>query len=124
MKQDPDNGVEVFAEQYARGKLEATHVSVTPVDKLNFGYDLEAETRAGEKICVEVKGQSHDQEVELKGNELDAADIHKNSFYLCIVSSIPENPTMYMVKNPTAPGVGKKDKLTVSVNTWKASKWP
>ena len=84
---------------------------------------MEAETKSGEKIHVEVKGQSHDQDVELKGNELDAADAHKDSFYLCVVSAIPENPTMYMVKNPAAPGVGKKDKLTIPANIWKASKW-
>lgn len=123
VKQSPDNGVEVFAEHYARAMLEATYAKITPVDKLNLGYDVEAETQTGKKICIEIKGQSHDQDVELKGNELDAADIHKDSFYLCVVSSIPENPTMHMVNNPAAPGVGKKDKLTIPVSTWKAAKW-
>jgi len=124
VKDAPDNGVEELAMNYAKEKLNPKCRSVTPVDKRNFGYDIEAETQTGEKMCIEVKGQSHDQDVELKGNEVEAADTHKDSFYLCVVSSIPENPTMHMVKNPAAPGVGKKDKLTIPVSTWKVAKWP
>lgn len=123
VKDAPDNGVEEFAMNYAKEKLNFKCSSVTPVEKRNFGYDIEAETQTGEKMRIEVKGQSHDQDVELKGNEVEAADTHKDSFCLCVVSSIPENPAMHMVKNPAAPGVGKKDKLTILVNTWKVTKW-
>jgi len=122
VKKSPDNGVEVFAEHYAMEKLRATCISIIPVDKLNFGYDLEAEAVTGEKMRVEVKGQSHDQDVELKGNELDAADAHKDSFYLCVVSSIPENPKVHMVKNPAAKGI--KDKVTIPIDIWKTSIYP
>lgn len=124
VKDSPDNGVEEFAMSYAEEKLKASCKNVKPVEKRNFGYDIEAEANTRERMHVEVKGQSHDQEVELKGNEVEAADKHKDSFYLCVVSSIPENPTMHMVKNPAAPGVGKKDKLTIPIDTWKVAKWP
>lgn len=122
VKKSPDNGVEVFAEHYAMEKLGATCISIIPVDKLNFGYDLEADAETGEKMRVEVKGQSHDQDVELKGNELDAADTHKDSFYLCVISSIPENPKVHMVKNPAAKGI--KDKVTIPIDIWKTSPYP
>lgn len=123
VNEKPNNGVEVFAENWAKEELGSDYKNVTPVDKLRLGYDMEAETQTGEKIRIEVKGQSHDQDVELKGNELDAADIYKDSFYLCVVSSIPETATMYLVNNPAAPGVGKKDKLTIPANIWKQAKW-
>ena len=123
VKKNPDNGVEVFAENYAMDKLQSNYVNVTKVDKLNFGYDIRAETKNGEEVCFEVKGQSQDHDVELTGNELDSADIHKDFFYLCVISSVPESPSIYLVNNPSAPGVGKKDKLTIPLNVWKAAKW-
>jgi len=73
---------------------------------------------------IEVKGQSSERDVELTDNETEAADKHKDAFYLCVVSSIPNDPAMHMVKNPAAPGVGKKDKLTILVDIWKAAIWP
>jgi hypothetical protein len=124
VKDAPINGVEEFAMNYVEEKLKACCKSVTRVDKRNFGYDLEAKTHGGEKMHVEVKGQTSDKDVELTSNETEAADKYKDAFYLCVVSSIPENPAIHMVKNPAAPGVGKKDKLTIPVNTWKAAKWP
>ena len=124
IKDAPVNGVEVFAEDYTEQKLkEKGYTNVVHVDKMKFGYDIQTKAQGGQVIYVEVKGQSHDQDVELKGNEVEAADTYKDSFYLCVVSPIPENPTMHMVKNPAAPGVGKKDKLTILVNTWKVTKW-
>ncbi len=124
VKNAPDNGVEEFAMNYAEEKLNANCKSTACVDKRNFGYDIEAETQTGEKMRIEVKGQSSEGPVELTGNETEAADKYKEAFYVCVVSSIPENPAMYMVKNPAAPGMGKKDKLTISVNVWKTAKWP
>ena len=123
VKNAPDNGVEEFAIKYALEKLKAIYRKVAPVEKRNFGYDIEAETQTGDKICIEVKGQSHAQDVELTGNEVEAADMHKDLFYLCVVSDIPETPAMYKVENPAAPGVGKKDKLTIPTTIWKAKKW-
>jgi hypothetical protein len=120
----PNNGVEVFAENYVEDKLkENGYTHVEPVDKLKLGYDRKAKTPKGEQIYIEVKGQATDHDVELKGHEVEAADTHKDSYFLCIISSIPENPAMHMVKNPAAPGVGEKDKLTIPVNKWKATRW-
>jgi hypothetical protein len=107
---------------YAKEKLNAHYKSVTLVDKRNFGYDIEAETQTGEKMHVEVKGQSSEKDVELTDNETKAADKHKDTFYLCVVSSIPKNPSMYMVKDPSR--VGNKDKLTIPVDIWKIATWP
>lgn len=120
VKDSPVNGVEVFAENYAEKKLkEKGYTSIVHVDKMKFGYDMQAKMPSGEAIHIEVKGQSYDQEVELKGNEVEAADIYKDSFYLCVVSSIPENPALHLLKNPAL--VGKKEKLTIPINIWKAS---
>jgi len=125
VKDSPVNGVEVFAENYAEEKLkENGYRNVVHVDKMKFGYDIQAETPNGERTYVEVKGQTQDHEVELKDNEVQAADSHKDSFHLCVVSSIPETPTMHMVRNPAAPGIGKKDKLTIPIDIWKVARWP
>lgn len=124
VRKEPDNGVEVFAMNWAEEKLKSFYKNVTCVDKMNYGYDLEAEAQTGEVIRIEVKGQSHDRDVELTSSETETADKYTDSFYLCVVSSIPENPTMHMVKNPAAPGVGKKDQLTIPIDIWKAAKWP
>lgn len=125
VKDSPDNGVEVFAENFAREKLEASYTSVIPVDKLNFGYDLEAESKAGEKIRIEVKGKTDDQNVALTSNETDAADKYGDSFYLCVVYSVPESPNIYMVRNPAQ--VVKTIKIILPIeipsSIWKASKW-
>jgi hypothetical protein len=124
VKDAPDNGVEEFAMNYTEEKLKAHCKSLIRVDKRNFGYDIEAETQTGGKMHIEVKGQSSERDVELTDNETEAADKYKDTFYLCVVSPIPNNPAMHMVQNPAAPGVGKKDKLTISVNIWKAANWP
>ncbi len=121
IKDDPDNGVEVFAMHYAIANLEIIYKNVAPVDKLNFGYDIEAETGSGETIRIEVKGLSYERDVELSPNETETADKHKDSFYLCVVSGIPANPSGYLVKNPAV--VGKKEKITIPVSVWKASAW-
>ncbi len=122
IKDAPDNGVEEFAVNYAREQLSAVCKKVMLVDKRNYGYDIEAESQAGERMRVEVKGQSQDHDVELTGNEADAADRHKDTFYLCVVASIPVNSRMHMLRNPAA--VGKRDKLSIPVSIWKSVGWP
>lgn len=123
IKDDPDNGVEEFAMNCAEKKLKLSCRTVVRVDKRNFGYDLEAETLHGVKMHIEVKGQSSENDVELSSNETEAADLYKDNYYLCVVSSIPNNPLIYMVQNPAAPGIGKKDKLTIPIKIWKQSKF-
>jgi len=124
VKHAPDNGVEVFAENYVEGKLrEKGCKNIMRVDKLRLGHDMQAESESGGKMFIEVKGQTHDQDVELTGKEVESADTYQDSFYLCVVSFIPENPTMYVVTNPAKPGIGKKDKLTIPVSIWRTTKW-
>ncbi|HLG37249.1 MAG TPA: DUF3883 domain-containing protein, partial [Nitrososphaera sp.] len=121
VKDAPDNGVEEFAVKYAEDKLKAHYMHITPVEKRNYGYDLEAKTASGETVYIEVKGRTSDTDIELTGNETEAADKHGDTFYLCVVSSIPNHPAIYMVKNPSR--VGKKEKLTIPVKAWKAYPW-
>ena len=125
VKDTPNSGVEVFAMNYAVEKLKTKYKSVIPVEKLNFGYDMVVETQSGEKMFVEVKGQSHDQDVELKDNEAEAAETHKDSFHLCIVASIPEKPTIYMVKNPAKVVKIMKIVLPIKIppSVWKKEIW-
>lgn len=119
IRENPDNGVEQFAINFALEKLKDKYQNVQLVEKLNYGFDIQAETSEGAPIQVEVKGVSGEQDVELTGNEVDAADTYKSSFYLCVVSSIPNSLTIHLVNNPA--GVGKKDKLTIPVEVWKVS---
>jgi hypothetical protein len=123
IKEAPVNGVEIFAENYVEKKLtENKYKNVLHVDKMKLGYDIQAESPKGERVVIEVKGQAFDQDAELTGGETEAADKYKENFYLHVVSSIPDNPSMYVVQNPAAPGVGKKDKLTIPINIWKSGK--
>jgi hypothetical protein len=122
VKDNPADGVEEFAVNFAQEKLKSQYAKVIRVEKLNYGFDLEAETADGRKVQVEVKGQSGEDDVTLTGNETDAADKHKETYYVCVVSEIPEHPESYLLGNPSM--VGKKDKLTIPVAMWKAARWP
>lgn len=121
VKETPDNGVENFAMNYAFEKLKSECSQVTRVDKLNYGYDIEAVAKNGQLMRVEVKGKTKDEDIELDRNETRAADANKDSFYLCVVSSIPENPKGHMVKDPIT--VGTKDRVVISATVWKTSIW-
>jgi hypothetical protein len=121
VKENPDNGVEQFAINFAIDKLKNKYRNTQLVEKLNYGFDIQAENPDGKTIQVEVKGVSVEQDVELTGNEADAADTYKDSFYLCVVASIPNSPTIHLVNNPAQPGIGKKDKLTIPADVWKIS---
>ena len=117
VRESPDNGVEDFAVAYAIERLGSICGKVTRVEKRNYGYDLWAVTNTGENMHVEVKGLSSDNDVELTGNETEAADHHGDTFYLCVVASIPDKPAAYLIRNPSR--LGKKDKLTIPISIWK-----
>ena len=119
VKENPDNGVEQFAVNFVLDKLKSRYKNIQLVEKLNYGFDIQAKTSDGVTIQVEVKGVSSEQDVELTGNEADAADTYRSSFYLCVVASIPNSPAIYLVNDPSS--VGKKDKLTIPVVVWKVS---
>ncbi|MBI4662203.1 MAG: DUF3883 domain-containing protein [Verrucomicrobia bacterium] len=118
VKEAPDNGVEEFAMNFACDRLQAMFRNIQQVEKRNFGYDLEAADQARQKVHIEVKGLSSDADVELTGNEANAADTHRDAFFLCVVSGIPNLPVIRLVQNPAS--VGKKDKLTIREEDWKA----
>ncbi|MBF8268058.1 MAG: hypothetical protein HW388_1566 [Dehalococcoidia bacterium] len=123
VKANPDNGVEIFAENFARQRLSMTFSALLyPVDKLSLGYDLEGSLKSGSKVCIEVKGLTDDRDVELSPNETRSAYTHRNNYYLCVVSGIPNNPTPHLVPDPVV--AGKKEKITVPVGTWKSYRLP
>jgi hypothetical protein len=121
VKLAPDNGVEVFAMKFVEDKLAARFTNIVPVDKLNHGYDMEAEDAASQKVQLEVKGLTAEGNVELTGNEAKAAHIHGMTFYLCVVASIPETPVLHLVRDPDR--VGEKDKLTIRAAEWKRERF-
>jgi hypothetical protein len=118
VKDAPDNGVEVFAMNYAKTVLSSHFKNLVEVDKQNYGYDMAGEDGTGQKVHIEVKGKSADADVELTGNEATVAKTHGSSFYLCVVSGIPEAPLIYLVRDPDKRG--DRDKLTVRTADWKA----
>jgi hypothetical protein len=122
IKDAPDSGVEEFGVNYAEEILKINYKSVNRVEKRKVGYDLEVYTKGDKLMRVEVKGLSSENDVELTPHETDTADIFKENYYLCVVYSIPNNPEVYLVRNPAAPGVGKKDKLTIPIKIWKKAK--
>jgi hypothetical protein len=122
VREAPENGVEVFAMNYSKEKLASKFQNIIEVDKLNHGYDMEAEDGPGNKVQIEVKGQSVDEDIELTPNEAKAAKKHGQNFYLCVISSIPEAPALHLVRNPDQ--IGEREKLTIRIDDWKAARWP
>ena len=118
VKESPDNGVENFAMNFAEERLQSRFSKIEAVDHLNFGYDFKPQDNAGQPVHIEVKGLSSNNDVELTGNEANAADTHKGSFFLCVVSMIPNLPIIRLVQNPAA--IGKKDKLLIREADWQA----
>jgi hypothetical protein len=123
----PDGIVQEFAENYSvsediRDRFEA---EPKPVGKHKIGapgYDFEIEKKGEPPIGIEVKGLTEDRDIELPSNETETAKQYKERYYLYIVSSIPKNPELHIVKNPFE--YGKTDKLTASQVTWKKFKVP
>jgi hypothetical protein len=79
---------------------------------------LETEDETRQKIPIEVKGQACEVDVELTGNETQAADNYRASFSLCVICSVPNSLTIHLVQNPAL--VGKNHKLTIPKSEWKA----
>jgi hypothetical protein len=124
VKDDPDNGVEVFAMNYAKEKLQDMYSVVTPVEKLNLGFDFKASNPPEPEICVEVKGSTKEQDVELTPAETETADKYGDSYQVCIVYQIPENPGMYIIKNPCKVIKAKKiiEPIKIPPSLWKSFK--
>jgi hypothetical protein len=124
LKEAPDNGVQKLAHEYAEAQLMDKYGpdNVKDVHDHNLGYDLRVTVDPAHELKVEVKGQSHDQEVELTENESSAAQREGDSYYLCVVADIPQNPTMHWLRNPDAKG--SRGRLVIPVAAWKSAKWP
>ncbi len=121
VKRAPDNGVEIFASKFVEDKLAARFKNFVPVDRLNLGYDMEAENGDGQKVRLEVKGLTSEGNVELTGNEAKAARTYGSTFYLCVVAVIPDRPALYLVRDPDR--VGAKDKVTIHAADWKRERF-
>ncbi|MBI2497792.1 MAG: DUF3883 domain-containing protein, partial [Opitutae bacterium] len=122
VREAPDNGVEDFAMKFAEDKLRSRFKNIRTVEKRNFGYDMEAEEAEGQRAHLEVKGLTAEGPVELTGNEAEAARVHGQSYYLCVVSGIPKDPALHLVRDPDR--VGVKDKLTIRAADWKRERFP
>ena len=121
VREEPDNGVELFAINFVMEKLkDAKFKNIELVERQNYGFDIQADDPEGSQFRFEVKGMKEDQDVELTGNEAKAADKYTDNYYLYVVTSIPNSPDIFIVKNPAK--VGTKDKLTIPVNVWKEYK--
>ena len=83
--------------------------------------NLEGENEAGRQAQFEVKGSTKEYDIELTPNETNAADKYRDSFYLCVVNGIPEQPAIYLVQNPA--DLGKKEKITIPAAIWKGHRW-
>ena len=118
VKDSPDNGVEEFAMNFAVERLESLFTNIEKVDNRNFGYDLKAENPSCELVQIEVKGLSSSNDIDLTRNEAKAAALHGNSYFLCVVSMIPNSPKIHLVKNPFS--VGEWDRLLIKEGVWQA----
>ena len=107
--------------KFAEDRLAGRFKNMVLVDKLNHGYDMEAEEADGQKVYVEIKGLSAEGNVKLTGNEAKAARTHGQSFYLCVVSGIPDTPALHLLRDPDR--VGEKDKLTIKTADWKRERF-
>jgi hypothetical protein len=91
------------------------------VENRNLGYDLEADDDAGRHVQIEVKGLSQDGDVNLSPNETLAADTYRESLYVCVVTGIPEQPAMFLVRDPALNG--RKERITVPADVWRSHRW-
>lgn len=119
ISESPNKGVEDFAINFAMEKLKSRFTNIEQVEDLNFGYDLTAQDSTGRSAQIEVKGLSTDADVAFTANESDAAYRFRDSYHLCVVSMIPNSPTIRLVQDPIA--VGKKEiKLLIPITDWQA----
>jgi hypothetical protein len=117
VQEEQEGTVETFAMNYAQEILRCTYKTLEVVENQKYGYDLLAEKDDGTWHYIEVKGRKGEPDIELTRNETEAADDHREEFYLCVIAQIPEHPDLYMVQNPV--DVGEKEKLTVRSTVWK-----
>jgi len=111
-----------FAVSFVKEKLSTELDNFVSKEHQQHGYDLEAKMLSdGTIVCLEVKGQKKEAQVELIGNEPKAsqeARLKGQGFWVCIVPGIPEYPQLWIVNDPLTCGEYKT--LTLDVSRWKA----
>lgn len=118
VKEELEDGVELFAVNFAKQKLSPSH-DLKSVESHNLGYDLVGTNRQTEKeIYIEVKGRKNEADIELTGNETEAANHWRESYYLCVVANIPWAPAIYFMLDPARHG--RHEKLTIPTSRWKS----
>ena len=89
--------IEDFAERYVRCKLEERGYKI--LSEHGDGYDYEVE-KNGQRILIEVKGRSGDpSDVELTPGETKKALEYRESYWVAVVTNIPNSPRVYIVKD-------------------------
>lgn len=89
-----------FAERYVRRKLEEKGYKI--LSEHGDGYDYEVE-KDGQRILIEVKGTSGDpSDVELTPGETKKALEYRESYWVAVVTNIPNSPRIYIVKDPVS----------------------
>jgi hypothetical protein len=91
--------VEKFAEWFAERKLSEKGYRI--VGK-GSGCDFKVDV-GGEVVCVEVKGRRksiNELDVELTENEVKTSLELKDKYWLVVVESIPNNPRLWILRNP------------------------
>jgi len=113
----PRNGVELFAEGYAVKCLTGRFGPLRTVSSLDLGYDLQTEDGS---TYIEVKGKSTGKEnepVELTPNESNAARAHRDRYFLCVVSGVPDAPQLFLVQNPA---LHSENPVVLAPKTWQS----
>lgn len=113
--------VESFAMEFVRYKLASQLSNFITKTQKQHGYDLEADHfGSGTLVKLEVKGRKKEEEIDLVGNEPEAARQAKRNgeeFWVCIVPGIPENPELWIVKDVA--DIGQSNALTLPISIWK-----
>jgi hypothetical protein len=118
VKEELEDGVELFAVNFAKQKLSPSY-DLGTVETHNLGYDLVGTNRQTKQdVYIEVKGRKNEVDIELTGNETEAANHWRESYCLCVVANIPWAPAIYLLPNPAKHG--RHEKLTIPTGKWKS----
>ncbi len=122
VREDPKGGVEEFAVNVVRNLLEKNKekldiLNIKDVHGRDYGYDIDVTKRRGYSIKIEVKGLSTDIDITLTGHESEAADKYKVNYYVAVVNSIPQSPSIHFLRNPSYRG--QKETILVPSTLWK-----
>ncbi|MEM4911166.1 MAG: DUF3883 domain-containing protein [Desulfurococcaceae archaeon] len=100
--------VEEFAEKYVEYKLQERGYKILARHGEGFDYEVEGDDGS---ILIEVKGKTktiHDiDNIALTGAQTEKAYKFRGKYWIAVVTNIPNNPTLYIIKDPV--GIGKKE---------------